>query len=393
MIRRSLYRSDLTWLGLIIAAIAAHWLLPDFQADVPTNSFRTGPRGKKAFYLLADRLEYAVSRNFQSLVALTRRYEGYESDVVLLILGPARVPAEVEWQALAEFVEAGGALLFAAPVDKPVFDAGPFNVGSKELEKPLDADGEAPIQVDLGELEGTFSWQARAELLAPEATQVVVADGSVQAVVQERGAGVAVFVAADRPFDNSTLTWPDNAVLAFRLLEASGYRSEAVFDESLNTSGTPKVVALLLDQPLRSFTLHLFVLLAAFGWWRSRRFGPLLPASIGTRSDIVAHADAVGMLHYKTRDGRAALRYYLHQLRTELKLRQLKGAREDRILEPIARRLNRPVGDVRNAFRQAAVALKASKLDRPTAAKHIRRLAKIRSAARQGTAKATRRKD
>ncbi|HEX6987584.1 MAG TPA: S4 domain-containing protein, partial [Planctomycetaceae bacterium] len=226
------------------------------------------------------------------------------------------------------------------------------------------------------------------ELVAPDAEQVVVADASVQAAVQPYGDGVAVFVATDRPFDNRTLTWPDNAVLAFRLLEAAGYRGEAVFDESLNVSGTPKVVALLLDRPLRPFTLHLFAVLAAFGWWRFRRFGPLLPPSVPPRSDIVAHADAVGMLHYKTRDGRAALRYYLHQLTTELKLKRLSGAREDRILEPIARRLGRPVADVKNAFRQAAAALKQEKLDRTTAAKHIRRLAKVRRVA--GTAAAGR---
>lgn len=383
MIRRSLYRSDLMWLGLIVAAIAAHWLLPNFQSDVPTNSFRTGPRGKKAFYLIADRLEYLVSRNFQPLPRLLRSYAGSESETVLILLGPARMPTPAEWEGLASFVEAGGALLFAAPVDDPIFDAKPFNVASKELKKPLSADGATPVQLDLGNLKGKFSWQSTAELLAPEATHSVVVDGSVQAVTQTMGSGVAIFVATDRPFDNRVLTWPDNALLAFRLLEASGYRSEAIFDESLNTSGTPKVVAILLDQPLRPLTLHLFVVLAAFGWWGSRRFGPLLPPSVGARSDIVAHADAVGMLQYKARDGRAPLRYYLHQLRTELKLRKLSGTREDRILDPIARRLNRPIGDIRNAFKQAAVALKSEKLDRATAAKQIRRLAKIRSASRQ----------
>lgn len=387
MIRRSLYRSDLLWLGAIVAAIAAHWLLPNFQSDVPTNSFRTGPRGKKAFYLIADRLEYLISRNFQPLPRLLRSYEGIESEVVLVILGPARTPTPAEWQGLATFVEAGGALLFAAPIDDPLFDAEPFNVASKELKKPLDSDGATPIQLELGNLKGSFSWQSRAELLAPEATHTVVVDGSVQTVTQTVGSGIAIFVATDRPFDNRALTWPDNAVLAFRLLEASGYRSEAIFDESLNASGTPKVVAILLDQPLRPLTLHLFVILAAFGWWSSRRFGPLLPPSVGARSDIVAHADAVGMLQYKARDGRTALRYYLHQLRTELRLRKLSGTREERILDPIARRLNRPTSEIRNAFKQAAVALKSDKLDRATAAKQIRRLAKIRSASRQATRK------
>lgn len=384
MNRWSLHRSDLLWLGVILSAVAMHWLLPDFRADLPTDSFRSGPRGKKALYLLTNRLDFAVSRNFESLSSVTRRFAGREDDIVLLLLGPARNPSRQEWEALAAFVDAGGGLVFAPSSDEPVFDAAPFQVSAKELERTLDVDGkENPIQVDLGGLQGTFSWQSRGELLAPGDTKLVVADGTVQGVAQSRGFGTAIFVATDRPFDNVSLTWPDNAVLAFRLLEAAGYRGTAIFDESLNVSGTPKVVELLLDRPLRSFTLHVFVVLGVFGWWNSRRFGPLLPPSAVTRSDIVVHADAVGMLHYKTRDGRTALRYYLHQLTRQLKLAKLNGAREERILEPIARRIGRSTDDVRKVFRQANSALKKEKLDRPTAAKLIRRLAKIRRASKR----------
>ncbi len=366
MNRASLHRSDLLWLGVIIAALAMHWLLPEFRADRPTDSFRTGPRGKKALYVLADRLEYAVSRNFDPLASVTRRFAGTEGDVVLLLLGPARNPSDREWETLASFVAAGGGLVFAPSSDEPAFEAKPFQVTAKELDRTLDVDEKSkPIQVELGGLQGKFSWQSRGELLAPGDTKLVVADGTVQGVAQRHGYGTAIFVATDRPFDNVSLTWPDNAVLAFRLLEAAGYRGEAIFDESLNVSGTPKVVELLLDRPLRSFTLHVFVLLGIFGWWRSRRFGPLLPPSVATRSDIIAHANAVGMLHYKTRDGRTALRYYLHQLMRQLKLVKLSGVREERILDPISRRLGRTTDDVRKAFRQANAALKKEKLDRP----------------------------
>lgn len=392
MLRRPLHRSDLVWLGLIVAALALQWLLPDFRADVPTDSFRTGPRGRKALYLIADRLDYSVSRNFNSLATLLRRHEGYESDTALLLLGPARAPTEREWQSLAAFVGAGGSLVFAASSDEPKFDARPFNVSGKELKRPVNIDGKGtPLSLDLGDLQGKFSWQSRGELTAPGAQELVAADKSIQAVAKSHGAGTAVFVATDRPFDNRSLTWPDNAVLAVRLLEAAGWRENLTFDESLNVSGTPKVVALLLDRPLRPFTLHLFALLAAFGWWRSRRFGPLLPPAVSARSDIVAHADAVGMLYYRARDGHPPLRAYLSQLTSSLKIRRLSGSREDRVLDPIARRLGRTVDDVKNTLRRANAAAKGTstngtppaKLDRAAAAKQIGRLAKIRRAARK----------
>lgn len=391
MLRRPLNRSDLFWLGLIVGAVALQWLLPDFRANVSTDSFHTGPRGKKAFYLLTTELDYDASRSFVPLPTLLRRHEGFEEETALLMLGPARSPTDREWEALASFVYAGGSLLFAASSDEPKFDAGPFDVAGKELKNPVNVDGSGndKVQADLGDLEGKFSWQSRGELDAPDAQEIIVADEKLQAVSIAHGSGTAVFVATDRPFDNRSLTWPDNAALAFRLFEtAAGSRWGVVVDESLNVSGTPKVVALLLDRPLRPFTLHLVAILAAFGWWRSRRFGPLLPPILSARSDIVAHADAVGMLHYKTRDGRMPLRYYLQQLTSELKLRRLSGPREDRILDAVARRLGRSADDVRGALRKANAAARSgdaaeAKLDRATAAKHIRRLAKIRRASRR----------
>ena len=69
MSRRPFQHIDLLWLGLIVAAVAAPWLMSDLRAEIATDSFRTGPRGKKAIFLVADRLEYVVSRSFQPLTS------------------------------------------------------------------------------------------------------------------------------------------------------------------------------------------------------------------------------------------------------------------------------------------------------------------------------------
>jgi hypothetical protein len=152
------------------------------------------------------------------------------------------------------------------------------------------------------------------------------------------------------------------------------------WDESLNATGTPKIVGVLLDPRLRPLVIQLATLGLAFAWWRSRRFGPLLPPPVSPRRNIVDHTDALGVHAYRTKDGPGMLRAYLHQLRMELKL-QGPLANEDRALEPVARRLNRSVGFLKKFLARAEEATHAKRLKRRQAAEFIRRLAILRRAA------------
>ncbi|MCH8828550.1 MAG: hypothetical protein IID45_03130, partial [Planctomycetes bacterium] len=179
------------------------------------------------------------------------------------------------------------------------------------------------------------------------------------------------------------LAWTDNsnAELALRLLESPGMRREFVIDESLNVSGTPKVVGLLLNPLFKPLTVQLLIGLVIFGWWRSRRFGPLASETVKARHNIVDHTDSVGALHFKSRDGTSALRSYMRQFFSELKLKSFKG-REDRVIEPIAVRLGKSTDAVRKLLQKSAKAARSSELDRKTAAAIIRQLAIVRRAAR-----------
>lgn len=140
-------------------------------------------------------------------------------------------------------------------------------------------------------------------------------------------------------------------------------------------------MGILLDPLLRPITVQLTLVLLIFGWWQSRPFGPILPRLYRSRHNIVDHTDTVGTLYWKTGDGRGALRLYLKQLVTELKLRSFRG-QEERILEPIARRLRKDdASSVQKLLRKAHQAARSPQVDRQTAAELIRRLSRIRQAA------------
>lgn len=397
MRRLPFHRGDARWLVLLVVVLILPWVLPDLRPDVSTDSYQSGPRGKKALYRIMQQLgPFEVTRNLDRIDILLDSLAGSESDAILLFLGPNRAPTEREWERLRAFVAAGGAFIYALGGDEAEFRAPAFEVEAEQLNDPIQLadNAEGSLETKLGELPGQFSWRSQWEWKDSVGTPVVVIDrgeeaidaggeGSVQALLVERGDGAALFVASATPFQNYMLTWPDNARLVVRLIERVGRRRIVIFDERLNVSGVPKVVAALLDPPLRALSFHLLACVCVFGWWSWRRFGPLLATQTPARSNVVAHADAVGMLHFRSKNSAAVLRLYLQHLRVTLGLRKLKGARERRILEPIARRRGHSLEDVQRLFQEAIAATKQQKLDRQTAGRLIRRLAKLRQAARK----------
>ena len=389
------------WLrpAALVLLVSLHFWFPDVGPELPDDTFSATAAGKKAFYLLLrERADGSVFRNTDRLsIALA----SLGPDDVLCILGPARYPTDREWTQLLDWVADGGRLMIAAREKKPDVTIKRLGIKVRPAEKPAikyrrhrkrpsaanGTNGSAGTtkKVSTGLVEtDDLTWRSAAEVIAPNADRTLVRyKGRPQAVTVDYGNGTVTVVASDFVFSNESIAFGEqaDAELAFRLIETTGPVGTVCIDESLNRSGTPKVVGLLFDPFLRPVTVQLLILLLLFTWWRSRRFGPVLPVAVSARHNIVDHTDAAGLLNYRSKNAARALRGYLRELFAELKLKSFRG-REDRVLEPIAVRMGLPLESLRNELRAAVKASRTKTLERKQAAAVIRRLSRIRAASR-----------
>lgn len=410
--------ASVLWLAALATALSLHVWFPRIDADV-NDTYNVDVGGRNALYQFAERRMGYVVRNHEQLV---NRLDGLDDDSTLCLLGPARYPSPREWQALLTWVNGGGKLLVAArwhdadltipgieahvkstavkqPIKLPGADnrkepeSSPSDSGTKsssdENATPAAEHVAVAISVTTTLAPGTdFTWKTEGVIDAPNfntsgAEVLVKTAGGPQAVRIHHGLGSIVLVASDFVFSNVALNerGHKNGILAVKLLEAAGTADSLVFDESLNETGTPKVVGVLLDPVLRPTTIQLVALIVLFGWRGNRRFGGLLPKSSPPRHDVADHTNSLGNLYYKAHHGTGVLREYLDQLKTELRLRFAAG-HERRILLPIAQKANMSLDEVQFVLGAADAAARKPRLSRREAAVHIRKLAHLRQAAR-----------
>lgn len=275
---------------------------------------------------------------------------------------------------------------------KPAAEASPADGTTANAEAKPDLEsasgsGEAssrpvtPIETNLAAPD-RMRWESRgAIVLDPGWNQSALVRNikGLQAVRLHYGSGAIVLCASDQVFSNSSLfdRKYDNGVLAMRLLEEAGKSRPVVFDESLNASGTPQVVGLLLDPHLRPLTIQVLIVLVVFGWRGGRRFGGLLPKGTAARHNLTDHTDALGNLYYKTRNGAGAVRTYLEQLKREMRL-HLTASADLRALAPVALRTGIPAEEIRSLLSRAEVLAKNESTRRREAGEMIRSLARLR---------------
>lgn len=391
------------WLAALCLLLPLHLWFPEFGTGALDDSYSSSASGKKAFYLLLDHESFQTERNRTPLSVLLQTLD---YDETVCILGPARYPSPLEWSSLLAWVEEGGRLVISANPKHPQFQVEPLELSVEYLdeverenmprvEKKEDDEDKEESDLSLlmkGEhdlIEAQAStvfpdvpslvWDTNARVTSATGQALVTAGETQQAVRLHHGLGTVVVSASSEIFSNQSMV-DGGSVAAFRLIEAAGPPEYFVVDESLNASGTSKVVALLIDPTFRPLTIQLLITLLIFGWWRSTRFGPILSSHILPRHNIVSHTDNVGNLHYKKANGRALLFAYIKQLFSELNLRHFRGE-EHRVLDPIARRLDEDPKQIKRFLKKAAQIAKSKKVNRHQMGELIRKLSKIRQAA------------
>ena len=336
---------DAAWATACVLLLVAQFAPADWRPALPEDTRSAAAGGQKALVLLAERAGYEVSRREEPLDALLANEPA--CDTLLVILGPARDLTAEEFDELQDWMRQGGGLLFATRKGRSA-DFGPL--GRIEGNG---GDGEGVLRGGVPEEAAGLDTQ-RFKLFWPHGGEVIGAGGTDRAAGPDgtfadagalvtvenevraartrlHGGGTAALVAGSAGFSNRSLAWGDNAALAFRLLErAADGRTRVVFDESLNLTGTPKTVALLLDPELRPLTLHLCLLALLWGWWRGRAFGPPLPDPDPPRRTLTDHTDAAGDLAWRTGDGAGVVGWYRRAVAHDLRIPANAGERRKR---------------------------------------------------------------
>ncbi|HUQ72200.1 MAG TPA: DUF4350 domain-containing protein [Planctomycetaceae bacterium] len=362
------------WPALAATVLALHVAFPDAGTGVLHDTYSPTAEGQKAFYRLVSEYAEWTDRNNQPLA---RAISAGAIEPTLCILGPERWPTAAEWDAILDWVERGGQFVFACSGTSE--EAIPrLDIRYMPRESSGPPDDSLPPETDLVAT-NTIAWWTDGRLIAPTHRVLVEYDGTTQAVAGELGLGRYVISASALVFSNQLLTYGDNPVFAYRLLEEAGDVGGVTFDESLNTTGTPKAVGLLFDRELRPLTLQLLLILIGYAWWNGRRFGPLIRQSVTARHNIVDHTDAVGSAYWRARDGGASVRAVLTLLRSELRESAHLSTASAR-LTLAAERLGRPVASLQADLQSAHRFAEADRLDRRIAAGIIRKLSVIRQA-------------
>lgn len=266
----------------------------------------------------------------------------------------------------------------AEPVDMISDDANPFD-SARIAETEL--------------VTGSTYWSSQSRIVSGgygTTPLVTTADDHVGAIVREIGAGYLVVCSSDHVFTNRTLMESEHRELAWRIFEQGQTTGPVYFDEYMNESGTPRMFGIIFHPRIRPFTLQLLLVTILFGWWGSRRFGPVQEHEDATRRDVREHAAALGQMHYKVKGGQRSVKFAYDRFKSDMRLTTIAEQSHAAVVAARSGLEEHEVADLINRIRFAEDF--HGKLPNSEAAGLIIQLAELRNRIRKRTAEQSKKK-
>ncbi len=295
--------------GSALLALAVFTFLQLFEQR--TFEIPVGYQGEAEHnrYLAAERLLERMGLEVRSL-ELSELTALPPSDATLILPTRRATLSKARSRQLVDWVEAGGHLLVVTwtlwdEVDRredPILDPLGFRQyarleGEGGAAQPLEAGEIARVQVPgRGEpLEVMHDPRFQFEAEGGSAIWSIEDANGTHLLQSHLGAGYLTALSDDFFMTNTTIAEHDHAELVYRLARV-GERAGPVW--IVFAEDWPGAWQLLRDSAW-AVVIALSILVAAWGWMRSQRFGPLRPDPPLSRRSLMEHVEASGRFHWK----------------------------------------------------------------------------------------------
>jgi hypothetical protein len=296
-------RRQLALVVVLVAMVALLSLLvaPDADRggiDPRPSSFRAADPGTLALFLVLDELGIPVERRLTSWI------EGEPLDGPLVLLAPSQPLTPLEVDSLLAWVEAGGALIYAARPGDPLLEAlGLVLVPLPDtILEPRARPRPHPWTEGTREVRG-FRWlfADTSQALADRAATplLVLPGGGVVALTERRGEGQVVAWSDPRPLDNGRLRESGAAVFFARVATGlAGEGGRLGFDEfhhgyRAGIGVVRSTLRFLRDTGPGRMALQIGVAALGLLVLAGRRFGTPYPPAEARRRSPLEHVEAL----------------------------------------------------------------------------------------------------
>jgi Domain of unknown function (DUF4350) len=335
---------------------------PQEQGISIPSSYSSGSGGARAAYLLLQDLHYQVSRWERSPTELPSDAD----NVVLILADPLEKPSREEREALRDFVEEGGQVLFTGQSIETFFPEANVAAGFPTPEwKTFSADFPSNYTVGAPKivLQTGATWQAS----APSQLALYGEQHSPVVISWRIGDGRILWWAAATPLTNAGITREDNLNLFLNALhfplQGDHTASKIYWDEYFHgqrSSLWSYVQKTPVAWGLAQVALLGLIVFFTFG----RRSGPAMLPPVISRLSPLEFVDTLGGLYQRAGAESAVVGFVYQRFRATL-ARQLRlpvSAHDAELADAVQGRLGWKEAGLKTILARASVASRAQKV-------------------------------